>query len=57
MVAQGLDYGHISIEEQLALGLRVFENVFRDPEGSRYSRPLGRFHPLTQPFNERELKR
>ena len=34
VVAQGLDYGHISIEEQLALGLRVFEiDVFRDPEG------------------------
>ena len=55
-VAQGLDYSHIPIEEQLALGLRVFEiDVFRDPEGARYSRPLGRWlHPLTQAFNERE---
>lgn len=55
-VAQGLDYSHIPIEEQLALGLRVFEiDVFHDPEGERYSRPLGRWlHPLTQAFNERE---
>ena len=55
-VAQGLDYSHIPIEEQLALGLRVFEiDVFRDPEGARYSRPLGRWlHPFTQAFNERE---
>ena len=55
-VAQGLDYSHTPIEEQLALGLRVFEiDVFRDPEGARYSRPLGRWlHPLTQAFNERE---
>ena len=55
-VAQGLDYSHISIEEQLTLGLRVFEiDVFRDPEGARYSRPLGRWlHPFTQAFNERE---
>ncbi len=55
-VAQGLDYSHIPIEEQLALGLRVFEiDVFHDPEGERYSRPLGRgLHPLTPAFNERE---
>ncbi|MEK9588484.1 MAG: Ca2+-dependent phosphoinositide-specific phospholipase C [Gammaproteobacteria bacterium] len=55
-VAQGLDYSHIPIEEQLALGLRVFEiDVFHDPEGERYSRPLGRgLHPLTPAFNEWE---
>ncbi len=55
-VAQGLDYSHIPIEEQLALGLRVFEiDVFHDPEGERYSHPLGRWlHPLTPAFNERE---
>ena len=55
-VAQGLEYSHISSEEQLALGLRVFEiDVFHDPEGERYSRPLGRLlHPLTQPFSEWE---
>ena len=55
-VAQGLDYSHIPIEEQLALGLRVFEiDVFHDPEGERYSRPLGRWlHPLTPAFNEWE---
>jgi hypothetical protein len=55
-VAQGLDYSHIPIEEQLALGLRVFEiDVFHDPEGERYSQPLGRWlHPLTPAFNERE---
>ena len=55
-VAQGLDYSHIPIEEQLALGLRVFEiDVFHDPDGGRYSRPLGRrLHPLTQAFNEGE---
>jgi len=55
-VAQGLDYSHIPIEEQLALGLRVFEiDVFHDPKGERYSRPLGRWlHPLTPAFNEWE---
>ena len=55
-VAQGLDYSHIPIEEQLALGLRVFEiDVFHDPEGERYSRPLGKWlHPLTPAFNEWE---
>ena len=55
-VAQGLDYSHIPIEEQLALGLRVFEiDVFHDPEGERYSRPLGRgLHPLAPAFNEWE---
>ena len=55
-LAQGLDYSHIPIEEQLALGLRVFEiDVFHDPDGGRYSRPLGRrLHPLTQAFNEGE---
>ena len=55
-VAQGLDYSHLPIEEQLALGLRVFEiDVFHDPDGGRYSRPLGRrLHPLTQAFNEGE---
>ena len=55
-VAQSLDYSHIPIEEQLALGLRVFEiDVFHDPEGARFSRPLGRWlHPLTQAFNGEE---
>ena len=55
-VAQGLDYSHIPIEEQLALGLRVFEiDVFHDPEGERYSRPLGRrLHPFSQTFNQWE---
>ena len=55
-LAQGLDYSHIPIEEQLALGLRVFEiDVFHDPEGARFSRPLGRWlHPLTQAFNDQE---
>ena len=55
-VAQSLDYSHIPIEEQLALGLRVFEiDVFHDPEGARFSRPLGRWlHPLTQAFNDQE---
>nr|MBI1229646.1 hypothetical protein [Cytophagales bacterium] len=39
---QGLDYGHISPWEQLELGLRVLElDVFHDPEGGRFSNPLG----------------
>lgn len=39
---QGLDYSHISPWDQLELGLRVLElDVFHDPEGGRFSKPLG----------------
>ena len=41
-LAMSLDYGHIPLLEQLDLGLRNLEmDVFYDPEGSRYSEPLG----------------
>ena len=55
--AQGLDYSHIDIGDQLLLGLRVFElDLFYDPTGGRYSRPLGRWlNPLTESFTEEEL--
>jgi hypothetical protein len=38
----GLDYEHVSIREQLELGLRGLEiDVVHDPVGGRYSHPLG----------------
>ncbi len=40
--ALSLDYQHISLTEQLDLGLRKLEiDVFYDPEGGRYSHPVG----------------
>lgn len=40
--AIGLDYSHISITEQLDLGLRGLEiDVVHDPEGGRFSHPKG----------------
>lgn len=37
-----LQYGHISLEEQLNLGLRNLElDVFHDPVGGRYANPKG----------------
>lgn len=40
--AKGLDYRHLSLEEQLALGLRSFElDVLYDPTGGRYAKPRG----------------
>ncbi|MEC7726639.1 MAG: Ca2+-dependent phosphoinositide-specific phospholipase C [Planctomycetota bacterium] len=40
--AGSLDYGHAPIPEQLALGVRNLEfDVYRDPQGGRYARPLG----------------
>ena len=43
-IAAGLDYNHATIEDQLALGLRVFElDLFHDPNGGRYASPLGRW--------------
>lgn len=40
--ALGLDYEHLSIREQLDLGLRGLEiDVVHDPDGGRFSRPLG----------------
>ena len=39
---QGLEYGHISLEEQLKLGLRNLElDVFHDPVGGHFSNPKG----------------
>lgn len=38
----GLEYYHLSIEEQLDMGLRKLElDVFHDPKGGRFSRPGG----------------
>ena len=40
--AMQLDYGHISLIDQLNVGLRGLElDVFYDPEGGRYAKPLG----------------
>ena len=40
--ADSLDYEHISLTEQLALGLRQLElDLFYDPEGGRYANPYG----------------
>lgn len=39
---QGIDYGHPSLRDQLALGLRNLElDVYNDPEGGTYADPLG----------------
>jgi len=39
---EGIDYGHISLTDQLNLGLRNLElDVYHDPEGGRYANPLG----------------
>ena len=41
-LAQSLDYAHLRLEEQLDMGVRALElDVFYDPEGGRYARPLG----------------
>src|SRR5688572_26233885 len=38
----GLDYHHISLKEQLTLGLRGLEiDVLHDPEGGRFRYPVG----------------
>jgi len=40
--ADGLDYGHPPVPEQLALGVRNLEfDVYWDPDGGRYGAPLG----------------
>ncbi|MGC6488244.1 MAG: Ca2+-dependent phosphoinositide-specific phospholipase C [Planctomycetota bacterium] len=40
--ADGLDYGHPPVPEQLALGVRNLEfDVYWDPDGGRYRAPLG----------------
>lgn len=40
--AEGLDYGHLSLRDQLDLGLRNLElDVFYDPDGGRYAVPKG----------------
>lgn len=40
--AKSLQYGHVSLEEQLDLGLRNLElDVFHDPNGGHFSNPKG----------------
>lgn len=40
--AMQLDYGHISLTEQLDLGLRSLEiDVYHDPEGGKFKHPFG----------------
>jgi hypothetical protein len=60
--AIGLDYAHISITEQLDLGLRGLEiDVLYDPQGGRFSHPKG-LEILsaqgveTQPYNPEAMK-
>lgn len=56
-IAAGLDYNHATIEDQLALGLRVFElDLFHDPEGGRYAAPLGRWFDPFQGLGSAEAK-
>ena len=39
---RGIDYSHISMTDQLNLGVRTLElDVYFDPEGGRYADPLG----------------
>jgi hypothetical protein len=39
---EGLEYGHIPVEQQLDLGLRALEiDVVSDPQGGRYAHPRG----------------
>jgi hypothetical protein len=41
-LARELDYSHVSLSEQLDLGLRKLEiDIFYDPEGGRYAKPYG----------------
>ncbi|MBD3184396.1 hypothetical protein GF312_19090 [Candidatus Poribacteria bacterium] len=41
-LARELDYSHISLTEQLNLGLRKLEiDIYYDPEGVRYAKPYG----------------
>ncbi|WP_375582745.1 Ca2+-dependent phosphoinositide-specific phospholipase C [Cyclobacterium xiamenense] len=41
-LAAGLDYSHPPVLEQLSLGLRLLElDLYHDPEGGRFSQPLG----------------
>ena len=41
-MAVSLDYAHIPLVDQLNLGLRALElDIFHDPEGGRFSNPLG----------------
>lgn len=48
-VAESLDYAHSPIETQLDLGLRLFEiDLFYDPEGDRYHKPLGQQWPFAE---------
>ncbi|MFS4456147.1 phosphatidylinositol-specific phospholipase C1-like protein [Maribacter sp. 2304DJ31-5] len=40
--AMELDYGHVGLTEQLNMGLRGLElDIFYDPQGGRYTNPLG----------------
>ncbi|KHL26667.1 hypothetical protein PK98_02275 [Croceibacterium mercuriale] len=41
-LADGLDYHHLSLTEQLEAGIRQFElDIFADPDGGRYADPAG----------------
>jgi hypothetical protein len=53
-LADGLDYAHLSLTEQLQLGLRSLElDVYYDPEGGHYSEPLGsKLGPFSSDFDE-----
>lgn len=43
-LARELDYSHISLAEQLDMGLRKLEiDIYHDPEGGRYAKPYGIF--------------
>lgn len=53
-VATSLDYEHLTLVEQLDLGLRSLElDVYYDPEGGHYSAPFGsKMGPFSSPYDE-----
>ena len=58
--ALALDYGHVSLTEQLERGLRQLElDVYRDPVGGRYADPLlprlASGLPGAEPYDPREM--
>jgi len=56
-VATSLDYEHLTLVEQLDLGLRSLElDVYYDPEGGHYGAPFGnKMGPFSSPYDEGEV--
>lgn len=59
-MANALDYSHISLTEQLSMGLRNLElDVYADAKGGKYAQPLGltwvKDNPSAQPFDPNKV--